>query len=119
MEITSAPALHSYLRTSCRNLLVDRYRRERHAEQLIDFLALKFGSAFQDQSALYKTIFLNEIISKLPRECADIFRLYVTEDLSPAELAEQIGVVPSTFYSRWYRCLQKAKEIFLERVEQK
>src|SRR5437868_1955399 len=37
-SILSAADLHAYLRASCRNLLIDRYRRERNAEQLMDFL---------------------------------------------------------------------------------
>lgn len=110
-EIETSQALHAYLRTSCRNLLVDRYRRERHAEQMVNFLSLKFSSAFQDASDIYKSIFLDEIIRKLPAECAQLFRIYVTEDLSPAEIADRVNASPSTFYSRWYRCLQKAKDI--------
>jgi RNA polymerase sigma factor (sigma-70 family) len=115
LDIKSAKALHSYLRTSCRNLLIDKYRHQRHAEQFVDFLALKFSKAFQDESSLYKTIFLDEIIQKLPPDCGSLFRQYVSEDLSPAEIADRVGASPATFYSRWYRCIQKAKEVFLKR----
>ncbi len=115
LEIRSTKALHGYLRTSCRNLLINKYRHQRHADQFVDFLALKFSKAFQDESSLYKTIFLDEIIQKLPPECGSLFRQYVTEDLSPAEIADRVGASPAMFYSRWYRCIQKAKEVFLKR----
>jgi RNA polymerase sigma factor (sigma-70 family) len=114
-NITSATALHAYLRTSCRNLLIDRYRRQRNAEQLIDFLTLTFERAFQNESNLYKSIFLEEIINLLSPECALLFRKYITEGLSPAEVADSLGASPDTFYSRWRRCLQKAKIIYLHK----
>lgn len=107
-------ALSAYLRASCRNLLVDRYRHERSADQLRTFLTLKFGSAFRDESELYRTLFLEEIIKKMPEKCATLFTIYVTEDLSPAEIADRLGEPPSKFNSRWYRCIRQAKEIFLE-----
>jgi RNA polymerase sigma factor (sigma-70 family) len=115
IEINSTADLHNYLRVSCRNLLVDRYRRERTAGRLVSFLELKFGAAFQDETELYRSIFLDEVIEMLPEECAQLFRLYVSEDLSPAEIADRIGVPPATFYSRWYRCIQRVREISLKR----
>lgn len=113
-RIESLPSLSAYLRVSCRNLLVDRYRHERNAARLRDFLTLKFGSAFQDESDLYKTLFLEEIIKKMPEKCATLFTIYVTEDLSPAEIADRLSESPSKFYSRWYRCISHAKEIFFK-----
>lgn len=113
--IESSEALHAYLRVSCRNLLVDRYRNRQSAEKMLDFLTLKFSHAFKSEDELYRSIFINEIIEKMPPECAELLHLYVTEDLSPAEIAERMGARAATFYSRWYRCLQKAKQIFLQK----
>ncbi len=112
--IESLSSLTAYLRVSCRNLLIDKYRHERSATQMKNFLTLKFGSAFQDESDLYKTLFLEEIIKKMPQKCADLFKIYVTEDLSPAEIADRLGESPAKFYSRWYRCISQAKEIFFQ-----
>ena len=112
--VESLPLLSAYLRVSCRNLLIDRYRHERSAAQMRNFLTLKFGSAFQDEGELYKTLFLKEIIKKMPEKCAELFKIYVTEDLSPAEIADRLGEPPAKFYSRWYRCISHAKEIFFQ-----
>lgn len=114
-DITTFSSLNAYLRASCRNLLIDKYRHERRATQLRNFLTLKFESAFQDESDLYRSLFLNEIIKIMPEKCATLFRIYVTEDLSPAEIADRLGESPSKFNSRWYRCIGLAKEIFLKR----
>jgi DNA-directed RNA polymerase specialized sigma24 family protein len=76
--IDSLPSLSAYLRASCRNLLIDKYRHERSATPLRNFLTLKFESAFQDESGLYKTLFLEEIIKKMPEKCATLFTIYAT-----------------------------------------
>ncbi len=100
---------------SCRNLLVDRYREERRAESLIRFLDLRFRNAFQDEADYYRDIFLKEVVGLLPPECGALIREYVEKDLSPAEIAESQNASPATFYSRWYRCIQKARHIFLQK----
>jgi RNA polymerase sigma factor (sigma-70 family) len=113
--ITSESALLAYLRTSCRNLLIDKYRHERHGEELLDFLSLRFDAAFENESELYRSIFVKEIIDMLPAECASLFEQYVNEDLSPAEIADRLNASPAKFYSRWYRCIQRTKELLLRR----
>jgi len=113
--IASEASLRAYLRKSCRNLLIDRYRHQRSAEQLVDYLALSFGNAFPAQQDLYRSIFLNEILNLLPEECASMLRTYINEQLTPAEMADRYGASPATFYSRWYRCLEKAQRIFLQK----
>lgn len=109
--ITTAAAAESYLRKSCRNLLVDQYRHQKSALPLLDFLTLQFSSAFAKEPELYRRIFLQEIIARMPSECASMLRTYVEEDLSPAEIADREAGSVSAFYARWYRCLQKAKDI--------
>ncbi len=114
-NVTSNAGLFGYLKKSCRNLLVDRYREERRAESLIRFLDLKFRNAFQDEADYYRDIFLKEVVGLLPPECGALIREYVEKDLSPAEIAESQNASPATFYSRWYRCIQKARHIFLQK----
>jgi RNA polymerase sigma factor (sigma-70 family) len=114
-SIGSEAALLAYLKTSCKNLLIDRYRHQRHADQFVDYLTLNFTNAFPTQQELYRTIFLKEIIELLPKECALLLQTYVLEELTPAEMAEREGANPATFYSRWYRCLEKAHSIFLKK----
>lgn len=110
-RIDSEFALQAYLRTSCRHLLIDQYRHERHSEQLIDFLSLRFDLAFENETDLYRSIFVKEIIAMLPEGCQSLFHQYVTEDVSPAEIADRMNESPKKFYSRWYRCIQTAKEL--------
>lgn len=115
VELKSQADLMRYLRRSCRNLLIDKYRHEKNSEQLLTYLSLRFGNAFPGETELYRSIFLSEIIDLLPKTCGDMLRLYVTEDLSPAEMAEREDASPSAFYARWSRCIHKAKEIFLQK----
>jgi RNA polymerase sigma factor (sigma-70 family) len=114
-NVGSAAALQAYLRKTCRNLLVDRYRQERRAESFVRFLELRFQDAFHPEAELYRGIFLKEIVQSLPAECAALIREYVESDLSPAEIAEKQNASPSAFYSRWYRCIQKARETFVQK----
>jgi RNA polymerase sigma factor (sigma-70 family) len=115
VELKSGDDLLRYLRRSCRNLLIDKYRHEKNSEQLLNYLSLRFGNAFPGETELYRSIFLSEIIDRLPKNCGEMLRLYVTEELSPAEMAEREDAAPSAFYARWSRCIQKAKEIFLQK----
>jgi DNA-directed RNA polymerase specialized sigma24 family protein len=115
VELKSREELLRYLRRSCRNLLIDKYRHEKNSEQLLNYLSLRFGNAFPGETELYRSIFLGEIIDLLPKNCGEMLRLYVTEELSPAEMAEREEAAPSAFYSRWSRCIAKAKEIFLQK----
>lgn len=114
-QISSAADLRGYLRRSLRNLLIDRYRRQRRAEEMVDFLTLKFGAGTDGAKNPDLAILTDEIIEMLPPDCSALFRQFVTEDLSPAEIADRAGASPATFYSRWYRCLQKAREIFMQK----
>jgi RNA polymerase sigma factor (sigma-70 family) len=114
-RIDSGGAALAYLRASCRNRLVDQYRHERSAAQLFDFLTLKFREAFQTETEIHRSLFLREIIEQLPLECARLFTDYVKEDLSLAEIADRQDVTPAALYARWYRCIEQARRIFLQR----
>jgi RNA polymerase sigma factor (sigma-70 family) len=114
-QITNAGALHVYLRASCRNRLIDRYRKEKNAQPLLDFLELRFSHAFQGESEIYRSIFLGELASLMPDECAALFKRFVLEDLSPAEIADNVGEAAAKFNSRWYRCIKRAKELLLKK----
>lgn len=114
--IDSEASLLAYFKRSCKNLLIDRYRHERKGEELVDYLTLTFANAFPAQHDVYRAIFLDEIIRLLPAECANLLTSYVTEQLTPAEMAEREGASPATFYSRWYRCLEKAQKVFLQKT---
>lgn len=115
IAIGSLDDLLRYLRRSCRNLLIDRYRHEKHSQELVNYLSIRFSDAFGGETDLYRGIFLKEIIGLLPEHCAEMLRVYVNEELTPAEMAEREGASPAAFYSRWYRCLERAKEIFLQK----
>lgn len=115
VELKSSDDLLRYLRRSCRNLLIDRYRHEKKSQQLINYLSLRFSDAFPGEAALYRSIFLKEIIDLLPENCASMLKTYINEELTPAEMAEREGASPAAFSSRWYRCLEKAQQLFLQK----
>jgi DNA-directed RNA polymerase specialized sigma24 family protein len=109
-DIPNVQALMAYLKRAARNKLIDRYRHEKTATRLLAFLSLTFEVAFRGDPGGYRRLFIEQVISNLPRQCGEILKLYVEEDLSPAELADKLQLSPSAFYSRWYRCLQRAKD---------
>jgi RNA polymerase sigma factor (sigma-70 family) len=113
IRIDNIEGLERYLKRTCRNALLDRYRHQKSAERLLDFIDLTFTRAFDSEAEIHRSIFVDEIIRQMPAECARILLRYVQDDVTPAELADEEGASPATFYTRWYRCLQKAK-IFLE-----
>src|SRR6266568_3215958 len=45
IKIDSGRAALAYLKVSCRNKIVDQYRHQQSAAQLMDFLSLKFREA--------------------------------------------------------------------------
>lgn len=115
VEIASLDELLRYLRRACKNLLIDRYRHETHSQELINFLSIRFSDAFGGETELYRALFLKEIIGLLPEHCARMLTVYINEELTPAEMAEREGASPAAFYARWYRCLERAREIFLQK----
>jgi RNA polymerase sigma factor (sigma-70 family) len=115
--ISSVEHLSRYLRKSCRNLLIDRYRNARTATHLLVFLSGGFGEVFHENTATQRAIFLDEVIKALPPECARLLTRYVSNDLTPAELAEEQGIAIGTFYTRWHRCVQKARDLYYKRPE--
>jgi RNA polymerase sigma factor (sigma-70 family) len=110
-RISSLSEVEAYLKASCRNLLVDRYRHSKTVQHFVDFVSTRFSDAFRGEHEMYRKMFVEQIISLLPPACAMILTAYVEEDLTPAELAERENESPATFYSRWYRCIEKAKQI--------
>lgn len=104
-----------YLKTSCRNQLIDQYRHHRSATPLLDFLTLRFQAAYETETESHKSLFLKEIISSLPLECGQLLTDYVTADLTLAEIAEKKDIAPAALYARWYRCIERAREVFLQR----
>lgn len=114
-KIDSGQTAVAYLKASCRNRLVDQYRHHRSATQLMDFLTLRFREAYETETGIHKSLFLKEIITLLPLECGQLLTEYVADDLTLAEIAEKKDIEPAALYARWYRCIQRAKEVLLQR----
>lgn len=107
--VPDALAAYAYLKTSCRNSLIDKYRHDRTSQPLLDFLSLRFNEVSED--SMVRRMLVQEVISALTGQCRSLLRSYVEDGLSLAEMADREGSLPAAFYSRWYRCLQKAREI--------
>ncbi len=107
----SVKSVEGYLRVTCRHMLIDQYRHRQVADQFIAFLDTHFSGVFGGDVQLYRSIFLDQILLGLGPECQALLKTFVVEDLSPAEIAEREGASPAKFYTRWYRCIQKAKQV--------
>jgi DNA-directed RNA polymerase specialized sigma24 family protein len=111
--ISNSSAAYNYMKTASRNLLVDRYRHDQSARPLLDFLTLKFGQAPDPEKEVVHEILVKEVIERLPEGCGSILKSYVDTGLSLAEMADREGASPSAFYTKWYRCLDKARHLIL------
>ena len=107
-QISNEAAACAYLKASCRNSLIDKYRHDRSAQPLVDFLSLKFSHT--PEGSIVRGLLVQEVIAALGGECGKLLQSYVSDGLSLAEIADQEGVLPSALYSRWYRCLKKAQK---------
>ena len=112
-ELDTAGSTIAYMKTSCRNLLVDRYRHGRSAEALLTFLSSRYSKSFGSNADTLRPILLEQIIGLLQTDCASLLRTYISQDLTPAEIAEKQGHSAAALYSRWYRCLQKARDAMM------
>jgi RNA polymerase sigma factor (sigma-70 family) len=113
--IPDSSAAYSYLKTASRNLLVDRYRHDRNAQPLLDFLTLQFDRIPEDENPFIRNILVKEVIAMLPAECGSLLQSYMESGLSLAEMADREGASPAAFYSRWYRCLRRARDLLRSR----
>ncbi len=108
--------LLAYLKRAVRNRLIDKYRHEKTASSLLAFLSLTFELAFNTDTNLYRRIFLEQVISNLQPSCKEIMQLYVEQDFAPADLADRLNISPTVFYARWYRCLERARNLITKNV---
>ena len=108
-ELSSVGSAVAYMKSSCRNLLVDRYRHGRSAQALLTFLSSRYSQSFGNSAEALRLILLEQVIGLLQTDCASLLRTYISQDLTPAEIAEREGASAAALYSRWYRCLQKAR----------
>src|SRR5690242_11953468 len=65
-ELRSAGSAVAYVKTSCRNLLLDRYRHGQSAVPLLTFLSSRYSESFGDSATFLRPILLEEIIVQLP-----------------------------------------------------
>jgi DNA-directed RNA polymerase specialized sigma24 family protein len=107
--IPDASAAYAYLKISCRNTLVDRYRHDQSARALFDFLSLTYDQVKPD--SVIRGLLVEEIIDRVGGECQTLLRSYVADGLTLAEMADHAGALPQAFYSRWYRCLERARDV--------
>jgi DNA-directed RNA polymerase specialized sigma24 family protein len=108
-KIPNEAAAIAYLKVSCRNSLIDKYRHDVSAQPLMDFLTLTFSHTPED--SIVRVLLVQEIVAGIPGDCGTLLRSYVNDGLSLAEMADRDGALPSAFYSRWYRCLEKAQAL--------
>jgi DNA-directed RNA polymerase specialized sigma24 family protein len=108
-KIPNEAAAVAYLKVSCRNSLIDKYRRNVSAQPLLDFLTLTFSHTPED--SIIRVLLVQEIVAGISGDCGTLLRSYVNDGLSLAEMADRDGALPSAFYSRWYRCLEKAQAV--------
>jgi DNA-directed RNA polymerase specialized sigma24 family protein len=108
-HIPDLAAAEKYLKAISRHALIDRYRSERSAKPLIEFLTLRYSEIHEND--LMARVLVDQLSTQLPAECGALFRTYTKLDLSLAELAIHEGLSPSAFYSRWYRCIKRAREL--------
>ncbi len=111
--VNDEAAAYAYLKTSCRNSLIDAYRHDRSAQPLFDFLSLRFSQIQED--SIVRRLLVQEVIAALSGECKLLLQSYVDDGLSLAEMADREDSLPAAFYSRWYRCLQRARDLVVSK----
>lgn len=88
-----------------RNLLIDEYRSKGRRKKLLE---LAFLANSNDQSDFD----LNEILSKLPRDSADLVRKYYLEGFSYEDLEIETGLSQNSLRKRLSRVLQGLRDKF-------
>lgn len=108
-QVPDEAAAYAYLKKSCRNSLIDAYRHDSSAQPLFDFLNLRFSQTQED--SIVRRLLVEEVIAAVSGECKSLLQSYVDDGLSLAEMADREGALPAAFYSRWYRCLERARDL--------
>ncbi len=114
-DLKSSGQIISYLKHSCKNHLIDKYRHIQTARQFVNYLGLTFDEAFPAHNDFFRHIFIKEIIEQMGGECGELLQQYITQDATLADMAESRGWTAPSFNAKWYRCLEKAKKIFSEK----
>lgn len=102
-------APHAYMLRLMKNLAIDRLRRARvarfdqlsHVEHLD--VADEAPDAFRVVSGREQMMRLNDALAGLPERCRRVFVMRRIEQRSPGEIAQRLGVSPSTLEKRLAR----------------
>jgi RNA polymerase sigma-70 factor (ECF subfamily) len=96
-------ALSTWVYTIARNKRIDALRRERHPEWDIDDPTLESGEAPRGDTHTETELVKDEIkraIASLPREQAELLRIFYFEDKTHSVIADELGLPLGTVKSR-------------------
>ena len=96
-------ALSTWVYTIARNKRIDALRRERHPEWDLDDPTLEAGEAPRGDTHTETELVKDEIrraIASLPREQAELLRIFYFEDKTHSVIADELGLPLGTVKSR-------------------
>lgn len=120
-EFARITAGRSYLLTIARNLLIDALRRETIVS--LDFVAdidvLRDETTAERQvQAREELRWLQGVVDRLPLQPRKVFLLRRVHDLSPSDIAAQMGLSVSTVEKHLAKALRRVAEARAEREDQ-
>ena len=102
------PYLISGVRNACYNYLRDTKKASEMTLVLME--NLPDVALYNEEEVEGLVIMIAEVSSKLPQRCHEVFTLHFNEGLNTEEIAQQLGVTPSTVRVQLKIALDKIRE---------
>lgn len=98
-KLNAAGSINSYLYKTAYNTYIDKYRKEKREQNMLDGWKYKrlMENIDEDNETNIKRIEkLKQSIEKLPARCKEVFILCKYENLTHADIADRLGISPKT-----------------------
>lgn len=114
-KLDAIGSINSFLYKTAYNTFIDKYRKEKGEQNMLDGWKYKrlMENIDEDDETNNKRIEkLNKAIEKLPARCKEVFILCKYENLSYADIANQLGISPKTVQAQMCKAYQLIRERF-------
>lgn len=102
------PYLISGVRNACYNYLRDTKKASEMTLVLME--RLPDVALYNEEEVEELVLMISEVSSQLPKRCGEVFTLHFNEGLNSEEIAQQLGVTPSTVRVQLKIALDKIRE---------
>lgn len=114
-QLDASSSINSYLYKTAYNTYIDKYRKEKREQNMLDawkYKRLMENMDEDDETNMKRIEKLKKSIEKLPNRCKEVFILCKYQNMSHADIAEQLNISPKTVQAQMCKAYLFIREEF-------